>query len=122
MQVIVYQGTPGVSATATKPQSLLSGMNLFLKDMGITFRRDPTNHRPRINKLNSVKDQEQKKAGTFFYMDDDDADDDEGTKRGARKTAKFAKKDRPEAGDNKEDAETKDGESVGVSCVSLCAF
>jgi len=32
-------------------------MNKFLKILGITFRRDPENFRPRINKLNSVLDQ-----------------------------------------------------------------
>lgn len=37
------------------PQSLLTGMNKFLESLNITFRRDPTNFRPRINKLNSVK-------------------------------------------------------------------
>jgi ATP-binding cassette subfamily E protein 1 len=44
-------------------------MNAFLKDLAITFRRDPTNHRPRINKMGSVKDKEQKLAGSFFYLD-----------------------------------------------------
>jgi len=38
-------------------------MNAFLKNLDITFRRDPTNYRPRINKMNSLKDQEQKAAG-----------------------------------------------------------
>jgi ATP-binding cassette subfamily E protein 1 len=35
-------------------------MNKFLQSLEITFRRDPTNFRPRVNKLNSVKDKEQK--------------------------------------------------------------
>lgn len=35
-------------------------MNKFLKSLEITFRRDPTNFRPRINKLNSLLDKEQK--------------------------------------------------------------
>jgi ATP-binding cassette subfamily E protein 1 len=65
-RVIVYEGTPGVDATANSPQSLLSGMNQFLKQLEITFRRDPTNYRPRINKKFSLKDMEQKKAGTYF--------------------------------------------------------
>jgi len=39
--------------------------------MEITFRRDPTNFRPRINKFNSQKDQEQKAIGNFFLMDED---------------------------------------------------
>jgi ATP-binding cassette subfamily E protein 1 len=33
-------------------------MNKFLQMMGITFRRDPNNFRPRINKLDSAKDRE----------------------------------------------------------------
>jgi len=33
-------------------------MNKFLDLMGITFRRDPENFRPRINKLNSQLDKE----------------------------------------------------------------
>jgi ATP-binding cassette, sub-family E, member 1 len=35
-------------------------MNRFLASLQITFRRDPTNYRPRVNKLHSVKDREQK--------------------------------------------------------------
>jgi len=69
-RVIVYEGNPGVECTATAPQGLLSGMNKFLGLLEITFRRDPENYRPRINKYGSVKDAEQKKAGTYFYMDD----------------------------------------------------
>lgn len=43
-----------------------TGMNAFLKNLDITFRRDPTNYRPRINKADSTKDQEQKSAGTYY--------------------------------------------------------
>ena len=39
-------------------------------DLDITFRRDPTNFRPRINKKGSVKDREQKEAGTYFLVED----------------------------------------------------
>merc|ERR1719197_1392183 len=49
-RVVVYEGTPSVSCTANTPQDLLSGMNTFLKSLNITFRRDPTNYRPRVNK------------------------------------------------------------------------
>jgi len=69
-QVIVYDGNPGVETTAHAPESLVSGMNKFLAQVGITFRRDPTNYRPRINKKNSDKDREQKREGTYFYNDD----------------------------------------------------
>jgi ATP-binding cassette subfamily E protein 1 len=71
----VYTGEPGVEATATAPQSLLTGMNQFLQQLRVTFRRDPTNFRPRINKPNSQKDKEQKLSGNFFFMDADDDED-----------------------------------------------
>ena len=34
---------------------MLSGVNRFLQSLDITFRRDPNNLRPRINKLNGVR-------------------------------------------------------------------
>merc|ERR1712196_15877 len=73
-RVVVYDGRPGIETRARSPQGLLTGMNTFLEQLGITFRRDPTNYRPRINKLNSQKDREQKASGNFFFMDDE-ADD-----------------------------------------------
>ncbi|KAL4429831.1 hypothetical protein ABPG77_010948 [Micractinium sp. CCAP 211/92] len=69
-RVIVYEGQPSKEATAKSPQSLLTGMNTFLKNLEITFRRDPTNYRPRINKKESTKDREQKLAGTYYYLED----------------------------------------------------
>jgi ATP-binding cassette subfamily E protein 1 len=66
----VYDGEPSKRATARTPQSLLTGMNAFLSTLDITFRRDPTNYRPRINKLHSTKDREQKDAGTYYYLDE----------------------------------------------------
>ncbi|KNC87092.1 ABC transporter E family member 2 [Sphaeroforma arctica JP610] len=69
-RVIVYDGQPSIKAIARSPTNLLQGMNKFLKSLDITFRRDPTNYRPRINKMDSIKDAEQKKSGTYFYMDD----------------------------------------------------
>ncbi|KAL1204920.1 ABC transporter E family member 1 [Cardamine amara subsp. amara] len=69
-KVIVYEGQPAMKCMAHSPQSLLSGMNLFLSHLNITFRRDPTNFRPRINKLESTKDKEQKAAGSYYYLDD----------------------------------------------------
>ncbi|XP_045504149.1 protein Pixie isoform X2 [Colias croceus] len=69
-RVIVFEGTPSSNATANAPQSLLNGMNKFLELLGITFRRDPNNFRPRINKHASVKDMEQKRAGQYFFLED----------------------------------------------------
>ncbi|XP_028397562.1 ATP-binding cassette sub-family E member 1-like [Dendronephthya gigantea] len=67
---VLFDGTPSILLFARSPQSLLTGMNKFLESLNITFRRDPGNFRPRINKLNSVKDVEQKQAGNFFFLDD----------------------------------------------------
>ncbi|EFH59092.1 hypothetical protein ARALYDRAFT_897595 [Arabidopsis lyrata subsp. lyrata] len=64
------EGQPSIKCMAHSLQSLLSGMNLFLSHLNITFRRDPTNFRPRINKLESTKDREQKAAGSYYYLDD----------------------------------------------------
>lgn len=52
-KVIVFDGIPAKEAFCSTPEGLVTGMNRFLKMMDITFRRDPTNFRPRINKLNS---------------------------------------------------------------------
>lgn len=72
-QVIVFSGSPAIEAFASAPESMTTGMNTFLKMMDITFRRDPYNFRPRINKHQSVKDCQQKAAGKFFLMDDGEA-------------------------------------------------
>jgi len=42
-------------------------MNRFLKQVGITFRRDADTNRPRINKLDSRLDREQKASGEYYY-------------------------------------------------------
>jgi len=68
-RVIVYEGEPARKAVARSPEPLVSGMNRFLRALDITFRRDPTNLRPRINKHGSVKDQEQKASGNYFFAD-----------------------------------------------------
>lgn len=52
-KVIVFDGIPAKDTFCGAPESLVSGMNKFLKMMDITFRRDPTNFRPRINKMES---------------------------------------------------------------------
>lgn len=69
-RVIVFEGRPSVEATATTPQSLLTGCNAFLKSLNVTFRRDKSNFRPRINKLESQLDQEQKLSGNYFFLED----------------------------------------------------
>jgi ATP-binding cassette subfamily E protein 1 len=68
-RVIVYEGQPSLDCTANRAESLLSGMNTVLKSRDITIRRDPEKNRPRINKLNSVKDKEQKQSGNYFFLE-----------------------------------------------------
>lgn len=68
-RVIVYEGTPGKDCKACAPTGLIEGMNRFLKMLGITFRRDKSNFRPRINKFESVLDKEQKQSGNYFTVE-----------------------------------------------------
>ena len=73
-RVIVYDGKPGIECTAKSPMGLVDGFNVFLKQLDVTFRRDPCNHRPRVNKKHSAKDVEQKRSGNYFVFDADDPD------------------------------------------------
>jgi ATP-binding cassette subfamily E protein 1 len=67
-RVIVFDGQPSVDARANTPESLLTGCNKFLKNLDVTFRRDPNSFRPRINKYQSQLDQEQKLAGNYVSL------------------------------------------------------
>jgi len=66
-RLIIFNGEPSINGKAGKAVSMHEGMNSFLKDMNISFRRDPQTGRPRANKLDSQLDQEQKKKGEYFY-------------------------------------------------------
>lgn len=37
-KIVVFEGTPAVTAKANSPEGLVSGMNRFLKHLEITFR------------------------------------------------------------------------------------
>jgi ATP-binding cassette subfamily E protein 1 len=65
--IMVFGGEPSVRGDAVGPLDLRTGMNRFLKDVDITFRRDPDSHRPRINKPDSRLDREQQRSGEYFY-------------------------------------------------------
>ncbi|MDY1591736.1 MAG: ribosome biogenesis/translation initiation ATPase RLI [Methanofastidiosum sp.] len=67
-KAIVFSGRPSMSGIASSPLSLRDGMNRFLKEIGITFRREPGSGRPRSNKLDSQKDREQKSSGEYYYF------------------------------------------------------
>jgi ATP-binding cassette subfamily E protein 1 len=65
--LMVFGGEPSKHGVGEGPFNLREGMNRFLKDVGITFRRDPDTKRPRINKLDSVLDRKQKSEGEYYY-------------------------------------------------------
>ncbi len=67
--ILVFQGEGGKKGNAMGPLSLRKGMNLFLSDANVTFRRDVESHRPRVNKPSSRKDREQKNSGEYFYSE-----------------------------------------------------
>jgi ATP-binding cassette subfamily E protein 1 len=66
--LVLIDGVAGKSATAHAPASLHDGLNTFLKQVGITFRRDKETGRPRANKAGSNLDREQKSSGEYFYQ------------------------------------------------------
>ena len=65
-RVMFFDGVPSKQGTANSPVEMEEGMNALLKSLGITLRREK-NGRPRINKLDSVLDREQKKQGNYYY-------------------------------------------------------
>jgi ATP-binding cassette, sub-family E, member 1 len=71
-RILVFEGEPGVSGTAAGPFKMRDGMNRFLRELDVTFRRDQSG-RPRINKPESFLDREQKGLGEFYYYAQDEA-------------------------------------------------
>ena len=67
-RLMVFTGKPGVEGIAKPLTSLRDGMNMFLKEMEVTFRRDPTTKRPRVNKEGSKLDKFQKEIGEYYYV------------------------------------------------------
>ncbi len=66
-KLLVFEGEPAIKGHATGPYAMEKGMNKFLEDVKITFRRDEESGRPRVNKEDSQKDREQKKSGKLYY-------------------------------------------------------
>jgi ATP-binding cassette subfamily E protein 1 len=71
-RLMIFGGEPGIRGFANPPTDLRNGMNSFLKDMAITFRRDPQTKRPRVNKKGSRLDREQKETGEYYYISSDE--------------------------------------------------
>jgi ATP-binding cassette subfamily E protein 1 len=66
-RLLVFDGEPAERGHAAPPQGMREGMNKFLSNLDITFRRDERTNRPRINKPGSQLDREQKSAGEYYY-------------------------------------------------------
>jgi ATP-binding cassette subfamily E protein 1 len=66
-RLLVFDGEPARQGHAAPPQEMREGMNEFLANLDITFRRDERTARPRINKPGSQLDREQKGAGEYYY-------------------------------------------------------
>ena len=65
--VMVFLGEPGRHGIAQPPTDLRTGMNEFLKNQDVTFRREPQVGRPRINKRDSYLDRLQRSIGEYYY-------------------------------------------------------
>ncbi|MEZ3116299.1 ribosome biogenesis/translation initiation ATPase RLI [Halobaculum sp. MBLA0147] len=66
-RLLVFDGEPAAHGTAREPQEMRAGMNDFLADLDVTFRRDERTGRPRINKPGSQLDSQQKRDGEYYY-------------------------------------------------------
>ena len=66
-KIMVFDGVSGSYGHAGNPLSLQDGMNEFLRQMNVTFRRDGDTKRPRVNKPDSRLDKDQKKKGRYYY-------------------------------------------------------
>ena len=66
-RLLVFDGEPAEHGHAGTPTDMRDGMNEFLANLEITFRRDERTGRPRINKPGSQLDREQKNAGEYYY-------------------------------------------------------
>lgn len=66
-RILLFTGEPGVRGVASGPLDKKDGMNAFLEELDLTFRRDEDTGRARINKKGSKKDVAQRAAGEHFY-------------------------------------------------------
>jgi ATP-binding cassette subfamily E protein 1 len=67
-RLMVFVGEPAEKGEATPPMPKEEGMNDFLRQVGLTYRRDINSGRPRVNKPGSKLDREQKGRGTYYYV------------------------------------------------------
>jgi len=66
--LVIFTGKPSIEGNATETLSKEQGMNLFLKGLELTYRRDPDSNRPRVNKIGSRLDRAQKESGNYYFV------------------------------------------------------
>ncbi len=65
-QLLLFKGKPGIHGETIGPLNKREGMNLFLKTIDVSFRRDTKTGRARLNKKGSHKDKIQRASGEFW--------------------------------------------------------
>jgi len=67
-RMLLFLGEPGKHGYSKGPLNKREGMNLFLKTLDVTFRRDEETGRARINKKGSHLDKKQRAMGEYYYV------------------------------------------------------
>lgn len=67
-RLMIFLGDPGREGYTKGPLHKRDGMNIFLKSLDVTFRRDDDTGRARINKKGSHLDQVQRASGEYYYV------------------------------------------------------
>lgn len=65
--LVIFEGRPAIEGLATAPMRKEEGMNRFLRALSVTYRRDETTGRPRVNKEGGRLDRKQKESGNYYY-------------------------------------------------------
>lgn len=65
--IVIFEGTSGRQGRSTHPMSKPQAMNRFLSSLDMSFRRDEKSMRPRVNKIGSRLDKDQKSSGIFYH-------------------------------------------------------
>ena len=69
-RLLLFTGKPGIMGKSVGPLNKREGMNLFLKTIDVTFRRDPKTGRARLNKRGSQLDKVQRASGQLWGVQD----------------------------------------------------
>ncbi|RDD53286.1 MAG: ribosome biogenesis/translation initiation ATPase RLI [Candidatus Korarchaeota archaeon NZ13-K] len=65
-RIMIFRGKPGEEGHASRPKDPREGLNEFLMEVDVTFRRDPDTGRPRVNKPGSKLDLMARATGRYY--------------------------------------------------------